>query len=359
MYVPEIFADAIVELAIQTIAEMKTVQLVDATAWAPKQMRRNFRKIQDYMHQNMETPDWVTEIRTRIRSKRAKEAEDLDEQGKADAWKRMGGAAPGEPGGLANAKPKVPGTLEAPKWNPKNRGLEQPPHKHLDDLTNFDDDKNNKNRPVGTFARFATTGGGRSKTQLHKWCVCDQSKGTVNKESPTYLGHWASTQGNPLQSNTHRNAGKDGSTFGKFKVDKAKAAAASSGKGKARAPAATSITSSTVAEADLKRATAHIEQLKVQIKELGASRDAEHLKHAKATELANTQLNLQAQKMNEMIGVDAKTLRSSQIETAKAITKINEICGQCEGFAPRTCSPRRRKDSRPTWTRRGRPLAAC
>ena len=98
VYVPEMFADAIVELAIQTTAGMKTAQLVDATAWAPKQMRRSFKKIQDYMHQNMETPDWVTEIR----SKRAKEASDLDEQGKADAWKRTGGAAPGESGGLAN-----------------------------------------------------------------------------------------------------------------------------------------------------------------------------------------------------------------------------------------------------------------
>ena len=116
-------------------------------------------------------------------------------------------------------------------------------------------------------------------------------------------------------------------------MDKAKAAAASSGKGKARASAATSVTSSTVTEADLKRAAAHIEHLKDQIKELGASRDAEHLKYAKPTELANTQLSLQAQRTNEMISEHARTLRSSQIETAKAITKINEIRGQCEGFA--------------------------
>ena len=34
-----------------------------------------------------------------------------------------------------------------------------------------------------------------------------------------------------------------------------------------------------------------------------------------------------------MIGDNAKTLRSSQIETSKAITKINEIRGTCEGFA--------------------------
>ena len=95
----------------------------------------------------------------------------------------MGGAAPGEPRGLAN----VPGS--APKWNAKNRGLEQPPRKHLDNPANFDDGKSNKTRPVGTFARFATNGGGRSKTQLHRRCVCDQSKGPVNKESPTYPGH--------------------------------------------------------------------------------------------------------------------------------------------------------------------------
>ena len=70
-------------------------------------MRLNFKKKQDYMHQNMETPDWVTEIKT----KRAKEAEDLDEEAKANAWKRMGGAAaPGEPRGLATAKQNVPGS---------------------------------------------------------------------------------------------------------------------------------------------------------------------------------------------------------------------------------------------------------
>ena len=187
VYVSEMFGDAIVELATQTTAEMKTAQLVDATAWASKQMRRNFKKIQDYTHQNMPTPDWVTEIR----NKRAKEASDLDEQAKAAAWKRMGGAAPGEPGGLANAKPKVPGN--APKWNPKNRGLAQPPRGHLDDLANFDDGKDNRTRSVSTFARFTSTGDGRSKTQLHKWCICDQSKDAGNKESPTYPGHWAST----------------------------------------------------------------------------------------------------------------------------------------------------------------------
>ena len=116
------------------------------------------------MHQKMKTPDWVTEIM----NKRAKEAEEHEEQGKASAWKRMCGAAPGEPaaGGLANAKPKVPDN--APKWNSKTRGLEKPPRGHLDDRANFDDGIDNKTRPVGTFALFATTRGGRSKSQLNR-----------------------------------------------------------------------------------------------------------------------------------------------------------------------------------------------
>ena len=73
--------------------------------------------------------------------------------------------------------------------------------------------------------------------------------------------------------------------------------------------------------------------LKDQLKQLGVSRDAEHFRYAKATELANTQLSLQAQKTNEMISEHAKVLRSSQIETGKAITKIHEIRGHAEGFA--------------------------
>ena len=118
-------------------------------------------------------------------------------------------------------------------------------------------------------------------------------------------------------------------------MDKAKAAAYTSAKGKGPMSAATSNTSATVAEAeaDLERATAHIEQLKAQIKEPGASRDAEHLKYAKATELTNTQLSLHAQNANEMISAHAKVLRSSQIETGKAIAKIHEIRGHAEGFA--------------------------
>ena len=211
--------------------------------------------------------------------------------------------------------------------------MEQPPRKHLDDPANFDDGKSNRTCPVGTIARFATNGGGRPKTQLRRLCVCDQSKDAVNKESPTYPGHWASTQGNSLQSNTHKNTGVGGSTFARFKVGKVKASAYTSAKGKGPVSAATSSTSATVAEADLKRAAAHIEHLKDQIKELGESRGAGHRKYVKATELANTQLNLQAQKTNEMTSEHAKVLRSSQIETDKAIAKIHEIRGHAEGFA--------------------------
>ena len=122
------FAYVVIALTTQTTAEGgPSAQLTDATAWVPKQMRRHFKKNTDYMDQIMKTPDWVTEIM----NKRAKEAENHEEQAKATAWPRMGGAAPGEPGGLANAKPKVPGN--APKWNSKTRGLEKPPRGHVDD----------------------------------------------------------------------------------------------------------------------------------------------------------------------------------------------------------------------------------
>ena len=50
----------------------------------------------------------------------------------------------------------------------------------------------------------------------------------------------------------------------------------------------------------------------------------QQLKYAKATELANTHLNLQAQ---------TTKVRGLQLDTAKAITKIHSICGHAEGFA--------------------------
>ena len=58
-----------------------------------------------------------------------------------------------------------------------------------------------------------------------------------------------------------------------------------------------------------------------------------HLRYAKATKLANTQLNPQAEKMNAMISPNVKALRSSQLDTAKAIAKIQSIRGNAEGFA--------------------------
>ena len=58
-----------------------------------------------------------------------------------------------------------------------------------------------------------------------------------------------------------------------------------------------------------------------------------HHWYAKATELANTQLSIQAKTTNELISAHAKTLRTSQLETAAAIAKINEIRGHAEGFA--------------------------
>ena len=70
-----------------------------------------------------------------------------------------------------------------------------------------------------------------------------------------------------------------------------KPAGSVSAKGKGAASVTTSDTSSTVAEQDLKRAAVHIDHLNNQIRELGKPRDAEHLKYAKAAELANTQLS--------------------------------------------------------------------
>ena len=54
---PDMFADVIVALATQTTADDKTAEFVDATAWVPKQMRLNFKKIQEYMKENIEPPE--------------------------------------------------------------------------------------------------------------------------------------------------------------------------------------------------------------------------------------------------------------------------------------------------------------
>ena len=117
----------------------------------------------------------------------------------AAAFRRIGmrgtdKPAPGEPlGGLADAKPID--QANAKKFDPKKRGLDQLPAKWIDDPANFDDGKTNKTRLVGTWAQFATGSAGRTKYQLHRWCVCAQSKDSANKESATYPGHFASTQG--------------------------------------------------------------------------------------------------------------------------------------------------------------------
>ena len=241
---------------------------------------------------------------------------------------RTGKPAPGDPG-LGELKP-APTKPKA--FDPKKRGLDELPKHHLDDPANFDDGKTNKTRLVGTYARFENNNGGRSKKQLHRWCICDQSQLAENKDSLTFPGHWVSTQAS--SSIAHSNPGKDGCSYNKFVPDPEKEKGRpGSGKGKGKPDAATSSDSMTVADADLKRATSHIENLENQIRMLAAARDAEHLKYAKATELANTQLGLQAKETNELITAHARTLRSSQQETSKAIAKIEEMRGHAEGFA--------------------------
>ena len=274
-----------------------------------------------------------------IKTKRAKEAadlEDLDEAGRTAAafWRigmrGTGKPAPGEPlGGLAGAKPIY--QAKAKKFDPKKRGLDQLPIKQINDFENFVDGKMNRTRLVGTWARFATGSAGRTKYQLHRWCVCNQSK--ANKESATYPSHFVSTQGSSNNSSAHPNQGKDGCSFVNFTPDSAQAGPGSAkGKGKHAASAATSRYSSTVADADLKRALSQIEHLQNQLRQLVASRDANHLKYAKATELANTQRSLQAKATNELISAHARTLRTSQLGAFNAIAKVREIRGHAEGF---------------------------
>ena len=138
------FADVIVALATQTTADEKTAQFVDAAAWVPKQMRLNYKSIQQYTKENIAPPEWIAEIKTQ----RTKEASALADLGGSEAmvaaFRRIGmrgKPAPGEPrGGLANAKPIDPGS--APKtFDPKKRGVEKIPLKHIDDPANFADGK--------------------------------------------------------------------------------------------------------------------------------------------------------------------------------------------------------------------------
>ena len=158
------------------------------------------------------------------------------------------------------------------KFDPKKRGLDQLPAKWVDDPANFDDGKTNETRLVGTYARFPTGSAGRSKYQLHRWCICDQSTDPANKESATFPGHFVSTQGGSNMSSAHPNQGKDGCSFSKSIPDPDKDRPGSAkGKGKPGARAATSSASVTVADADLKRATAHIENLENQVRMLAAA----------------------------------------------------------------------------------------
>ena len=268
VYVPAMMADVILSLIALTTADLNTAQLKHNTAWLPKQVRLLYNKIQYHFETNNKEPEWVAAVRTKN--------EDVAVLGgskaMADASSRMSGkgAAPGEPGGLKDAKPLK--QVKAKKFDPKNRGLDTLPLHHVDDFETFDDGKTNKTRMVGSWARFATGSGGRTKTQLHRWCICDVSKDKANKESATYPGHFASTQGSSSNRSAHPNQGKDGCSFAKFTPDLDKAGPGSAkGKGKHAAAAATSNSNSTVADADLKRAVSHIEHLNDQIKQLGAS----------------------------------------------------------------------------------------
>ena len=130
VYVPVMFADVFVAMATQTTADDKTAQLKDATAWVPKQMRLNYKKMQEFIKTNNPEPDWVKEIK----AKRAKEEADLEvlggSQAMAAAFRRIGmrtgKPAPGDPGGLAASKPIE--QAKAKKFDPKKRGLDQLPH---------------------------------------------------------------------------------------------------------------------------------------------------------------------------------------------------------------------------------------
>jgi len=126
----------------------------------------------------------------------------------------------------------VPG--KATKWSSKNRGLDKPPRHIIDDRANYDDGKDNKCRPIGTYARFKAIHGETARSQLHVWCVCDESK-AADKQNPFWPSHWRSTQGNPGNHNLYKNAGEDGSTWNSFKARASKPAASASAKGKGAA----------------------------------------------------------------------------------------------------------------------------
>ena len=333
VYVPAMFADVLIAMSTETTADNSLAQLKDATAWVPKQMRLMYKNMKQYFKDVNPEPTWVTEIK----DQHAEDEKALETLGGSAAiaaafgriGMRTGGKpAPGDPGGLGDLKPAATKAKKA--FDPKKRGILEIPKLWVDDPANVDDGKTNKTRLVGTYARFPTNSGGRSKHQLHRWCICEQSQSTENKDSVTFPGHWVSTQAS--SSIAHSNSGKDGCSYKNFVPDPEKGRPGS-GKGKAKADAPKSSASVTIADADLKRATSHIENLENQNRMLAAARDAEHLKYVKATELANTQLVLHATQTNELIIAHARTLRSSQQETFKAIAKIEEMRGHAEGFA--------------------------
>ena len=268
VYVPHMIAYAIIELiTLATVEGGPTAQLLAATRrrdrLGPKAHAARVQADRQLDGAEIGDAVWVTELMK-------ERNEEIEERRKAAAWKRMGGAAPGEPpgesdgGGLAKAKPK--GSGKKAKWSSENRGLDKPPRGHVDDRATYDDGKDNKTHPIGTYARFQSTYGDTPRSQLQTWCVCDETK-SADKQNPFYPGHWKSTQGNPATQNLHKNPGADGSTFNSFKP-----------------------------------------------RPVQVSR-------------------CKAQKMkNQMISEHAKALRSSQLNTTKAIAKIQAIRGYAEGF---------------------------
>ena len=212
------FADVLIAMSTETTADNSLAQLKDATAWVPKQMRLMYKNMKQYFKDVNPEPTWVKEIK----DQHAKDEEALETLGGsakiAAAFGRIGmrtgKPAPGDPGGLGELKPAP---TKSKAFDPKKRGLGDLPKDHLDDPADFDDGKTNKTRLVGTYARFKNNNGGRSQKQLHRWCICDESKLAENKDSLTFPGHWVSTQAS--SSIGHSNPGKDGCSFSKFVPD--------------------------------------------------------------------------------------------------------------------------------------------
>ena len=219
---PNPFALLILEVVTYTTAERGSSALLnDSTAWVPKHMRRLLKQIGAWIAANIDTPEWLTEAIT-------ERANDLKARLKADCWKRMSGAAPGEPdndNNLAKLKPKPPS--KAKVWNPKNRGMETAPeaHRRPRDVRRRQGQQDSHDRHAGTV---------RDQSRWHVWCVCDESK-AADKQHSFWPGHWRSMQGNPA----NKNPGADGSTFNSFEArpaEPAKPAGSGKVKGKGGPP---------------------------------------------------------------------------------------------------------------------------